>query len=457
MNALHDACFLYYKGMSNVKTAMAKKYWWKEAKIYELYVDKFAGDFKSLTKELGYFEALGVNCLHILPHYPSPLIDDGYDVSDYRGVRPELGTIEDFEKMTKEAHIRGIRIIVDFVVNHTSSEHPWFIEARKDKNAKTRDYYLWSETATEFKDARSYFPDIKKGNWIFNPQTEDYYFATFYPEQPDLNWDNPAVFADMMATVDFWIAKGADGFRIDAAPYLVKRDGTSCRGLPETHALIKRIRAHIDAIDPNVILIAEAHQKLADTKSYFGAGDECHMMYHFGLMEEMWVSLLKGDTARLEKMVADSRDIPENCQWAIFLRNHDEISISTLEEEMQTELLALFDPEKAYTMEKMKRTAMRIGSVFKGDREKILKALQLLYTSPGAPIMYYGDEIGMNNLELQEGVIDTRRYVRGAFDRKAAQAQMDDPESLFNAVASILKKKPAEIVHAEESVPEEGT
>ena len=440
---------------------MPRKYWWKEAKIYELYVDKFARDFAGLAKEMDYFVALGVNCLHILPHYPSPLIDDGYDVTDYKGVRKELGTIEDFETMVREASKRNIRIIIDFVINHTSSEHPWFIEARKSKTAPTRDYYLWSNHGSEFKDARSFFPDIKTNNWIFNPQTDDYYFATFYPEQPDLNWDNPYVFEEITGAMDFWIGKGVSGFRIDAAPYLVKREGTNCTGLPETHALLKKIRAHLEAKHADVILIAEAHQSLEKTKQYFGGngsesvGDECHMAYHFNLMEEMWLALLKGDRQRLEKMITDSLAIPENCQWAIFLRNHDEISLSTLDKETQSELLGLLDPDQSYTMQKMQRTAMRLGSIFKGDRERITQALSLLYSSSGAPIMYYGDEIGMNNLAVEDGVVDTRHYVRGTFDLEKARLQMHDPTSLFNSVANILKKQSAELIHAEHAGSEQ--
>ena len=423
--------------------ADTKMYWWKNAKIYELYIDKFAGDIKGLTGRLDYFTKLGINCLHILPHFPSPMVDDGYDVMDYRNVRPELGTLEDFGMLVKEARARNIRIIIDIVLNHTSEQHPWFQEARASKSNSKRDYYLWRDVQFGFEGSVNAFPDIKSNNWIPNPQTGDYYFATFYPQQPDLNWDNPEVQAAMLDNMDFWAELGVDGFRLDAAPHLIKREGTTSVGLPETHAIIKLIRKYIEEKYPEVILLAEAHQSIALTEKYFGEGDECHMAYHFPLMEAMWIALAIGERSGVEKMVAESFNIPENCGWATFLRNHDEISLSTLQPEARARLVAFLDPQHLYPFKKGEYTSVRIANVFNGDVQKIAVAFEILYSQPGSPIMYYGDEIGMKNLPLAEGIIDTRKYVRGAFDWQEAEKQMADPDSLFNRVAQIIHNVPA--------------
>jgi len=418
--------------MENTRT-----YWWKNAKIYELYIDKFAGDIKGLTGRLDYFTKLGVNCLHILPHFPSPMVDDGYDVSDYRGVRPELGTLEDFTTLIKEAHGKGIRIIVDLVLNHTSDQHPWFIEARASHTNSKRDYYLWSDTGNEYADAPNMFPGTKPRNWIRNDATGDLYFATFYPSQPDLNWDNPTVFDEMMVIMEFWAARGVDGFRFDSAPHIVKRDHTNSMGLPETHAMLKKIRAVLQQKYPNVILLAES---VTESKTYFGESDECHMVYNFPLMRQIWVMLMNGDTAALQAVVRDMEDIPENCEWATFLRNHDELTLRTLPEDITVAMRQFLDPEGVYSFSKY--PAVRVAEVFKGNQDKIVNAFKILYSIPGAPIMYYGDEIGMRNLPPKEGVRDARLYVRGTFDWHEAETQMTDPNSLFNQVAKIVRRVP---------------
>jgi maltose alpha-D-glucosyltransferase/alpha-amylase len=418
---------------------MTQRYWWKEAKIYECYVDKFAGDFKGLTEHANYFSLLGVNCIHILPHYPSPMIDDGYDIMDYRNVRPELGTLDDFRECIKALHARGIRVILDFVLNHTSSEHPWFIEARSSKMNSKRDFFLWSDTGKECADAINAFPDIKSSNWIPNPQTGDHYFATFYPEQPDLNWDNPEVMEEMLGNMDFWVELGVDGFRLDAAPHLIKRDGTNSKGLPETHAILKNIRAHIDQHYPEVILLAEAHQSVAEIKTYFGNGDECHMAYHFCLMEQMLLALKRNDRSGVQKMLDESFDIPETCQWAVFLRNHDEISLATLPDDERTRLVDFLDPKHEYPFKKGLYTSMRLASIFHGDRAKLRTAFELLYSTPGAPVMYYGDEIGMKNLPLMPRIVDSRKYVRGPFLWQEAERQIASPDSLFHDVAALIE------------------
>lgn len=420
---------------------MAGRYWWKHAKIYELYVDAFAGNFANLAAQLDYFERLGVNALHILPHYPSPMMDGGYDVMDYLNVRPELGSLEDFDFFLKRAHRRGIKVIVDMVLNHVSEHHPWFIEARTDTESNKRDYFLWSDSGKELALGWNAPSGFKESNWIRNEPTGDYYYATFYPHQPDLNWDNPAVVDAMIANMDFWAGRGVDGFRLDAAASLIKRDGTTSKGLPETHAVLKHIRKHLDATyGGNVIMLAEAHQEIAAMKTYFGAGDECHLVYHFPLAEQMFLSLLRDDGAALEAMVRESGDIPENCAWALFLRNHDELSLSTLLEEEQFELVDFLDPKHKYVFKRGRATAMRLGSIFKKHRGNLKRMFELLYSLPGAPVMYYGDEIGMENLPLEEGIVDTRIYVRGPFDWEEAQRQMSDPESLFNQTARIIRR-----------------
>jgi maltose alpha-D-glucosyltransferase/alpha-amylase len=418
---------------------MPKRYWWKDAKIYELYADRFAGTFQNLCNQLDYLDRLGVNALHILPHYPSPMADGGYDVMEYLNVRPELGTLEDFDAFVKEAHRRGIKIIIDFVLNHVSEHHPWFLEARSSKDNNKRDYFLWSETGQELSLGWNAFPDIKPGNWILNEATGDYFYATFYPQQPDLNWDNQAVFDGMMQNMDFWAGRGVDGFRLDAAVTLIKRDGTLSKGLPETHALIKRIRKHLDTkFGGEIILLAEAHQDVAEMKTYFGEGDECHLVYHFSLTEQLFLALMRDDRTALDRMIEESKDIPVNCQWALFLRNHDELSLATIEPDVRRKLIDYLDPEHDYIFNSGAATAKRLGSMF--DDAKMREAISLLYSLPGAPIMYYGDEIGMRNLPVQDGVFDSRVYVRGEFDWLEASLQRNDPDSLFNFTRTVIRQ-----------------
>ncbi len=416
-----------------------RTFWWKTAKIYELYVDAFAGTFAGLTERLPYFTSLGVDCLHILPHFPSPMIDDGYDIVDFRGVRAELGTLEDFERFVEEAHRQHIRVIIDFVLNHTSDQHPWFVEARRSRDNPKRDFYLWSDDASGLRDAINAFPDIKSHNWIPNPATDDFYFATFYPQQPDLNWDNDAVFDAMFANMEFWIQRGVDGFRLDAASHLIKREGTTSTSIPETHILLKRIRQRLAHTYPDVVLLSEACEDIETAKAYFGNGDECHMTYHFPHMANSWLALCDNDRAPLDAVIAQSAGIPENCAWATFLRNHDEINLATLNAEDRRRLIDFLDPKHAYLFNAGEATSMRIASVFNGDTKRICEAFELLYHTPGTPIMYYGDEIGMQNLPPEYLQIDSRHAVRGVFDWHAADAQSKEPASLLNQVARVIR------------------
>ncbi len=418
----------------------AQRGWWQDARVYELYIDKFAGDIRGLIAKLDYFGALGIDALHILPHYPSPMVDDGYDVTDYRGVRAELGTLDDFRTLLSETEARGIKVIIDFPINHVSSEHPWFREARASRENAKRDYFLWSETGSAFPDAVNPFIDMKPSNWVWNAATEDHYYATFYPQQPDLNWDNPRVFEAMMSHMEFWADLGVDGFRLDAIGYLIKREGTLCRGLPETHALIKRIRARLDErYGGRVVLIAEMHQPLPEMLPYFGEGDECHLVYDFPMAEQLFLTLVRGDDAPVQELLERSRDIPPGCAWLFFLRNHDELSLVTLPAHDQEELKRVLDPDGEYPFNAGTSVSVRLATGCGGDRALILAALRSLYRLPGARVMYYGDEIGMTNLPLEDDVIDTRHYVRGAFDWHVAEKQRSDPDSLLCQVSAIVK------------------
>lgn len=415
-------------------------HWWKDAKIYELYIDTFAGTIQNLTAQLSYFEKLGINALHILPHYPSPMVDGGYDVMDYLNVRPELGTLEDFDALITEAHARGIRIIIDFVLNHVSEFHPWFIDARTSKDSPRRDFFLWDETGNRFRESWNAFPDLKPSNWIRNDPTGDYYYATFYPQQPDLDWDNPEVFRGMIANMDFWADRGVDGFRLDAVLTLIKRDGVISKGLPETHAVIKAIRKHLDEkYGGRIALLAESHMEVEEIATFFGNGDECHMAYHFPMMEAFFQALQSGDASYIEKILTRSGRIPENCAWAFFLRNHDEISLATLSPHDRATLLPFLDPSGTYLFNSGNATAVRLGEIFNNDPEQLVRAFRLLYAMDGATIMYYGDEIGMRNLPRTEGVADTRIFVRCPFDWQEAEKQINDPNSLFHATARIIR------------------
>ena len=453
-----DPCNVFFPLMTR------NNFWWKEAVIYEVYVDKFAKNFRGITEKLSYLKNLGINCLWLLPHYPSPMIDDGYDVSDYFGVRKELGTLNDFRQFTKQAHKAGIRVIIDFVLNHVSIEHPWFREAFRSKESPKRDFFIWSKTGKEFPQAINPFSHMKPSNWVYNPVAEDYYFATFYSQQADLNWDNTTVFQEMMKVIDFWIDNGVDGFRLDAAPFLIKREGTQCANLPETHQVIKNIRAHVEKQNQEVILLAEANGPLNLVKEYFGStsfdsaqdkslttggGDECHMAFNFHLMTAMLLTLKRGNNSIAEKTAKETADIPQNCQWATFLRNHDELTLEHVAEAERNELLPWLDSDSKYSFKEGHGASVRLATIFNGNKNKILEAFKLLFglsglsraESKGSPVIYYGDEIGMENAKFLEKPADTRRYVRGEFDWPEAEKQLKDPNSMLNQVAKLIKSR----------------
>lgn len=418
--------------------------WWENAVFYTLYVDKFAGNFAGLEAKLDYLERLGITCVHILPFFPSPMVDDGFDVSDYFGVRPELGTLEDFAKFIASARRRGMDVMVDFVLNHTSVKHPWFLEASVDKLSLKRDFYIWSEIGSEFQGSVNAFPEIKNNVWIKNARLDDYYFSTFYPKQADLNWRNPEVFSEMMKVIDFWAGFGVRAFRLDAASHLIKKEGTNSKSLTETHEILKRIRAHIDSKFGDVALLAEVHDELPKTIAYFGAVDECQLVYHFPLAEELFLALIRGDSARLKEIAAQASFIPNGCRWLVFLRNHDELSLATLSKSDKKMLRNALDPERKFGFGDSEGISVRLATALKGDSIKIKSAFSLLFELskkyPMRPVIYYGDEIGMQNIAIHPEEKDTRRTLRGQFDWQEAERQMNDPSSLFTAIAKMAKE-----------------
>ncbi|MBI2023566.1 trehalose synthase [Candidatus Giovannonibacteria bacterium] len=426
--------------------------WWKDAVFYETYVDKFAGNFNQFANRLDYLKKLGIDCIHILPHYPSPMIDDGYDVSDYMNVREDLGTLENFDFFISEAKRMGIRIMIDLVLNHVSTIHPWFLEAKSTATNKKRNFFLWSKTGTEFKDAENPFIDLKPRNWIYDETTGEYFFSTFYPEQADLNWDNAEVFSEMMKVIDFWASRGVDGFRLDAVSHLIKREGTNSKCLPETHRVIKNIRAYLDRRWPNRALLAEVHESMDKVREFFGNGDEAHLVYNFPLAEKIFLSLLRNDREAILPVLEASTGIPANCQWATFLRNHDELSLATLDEHEYYEFIRAYDPEEKNIFGR--GVSLRVADLCSGDKTKIVSAFQTLFNCSGSPIIYYGDEIGMKNLPLLEEA-DNRRAGRGPFDWSLALKCAADPDSVLSKISELVKTRktiPSRLIEEKEKI-----
>ena len=315
--------------------------WYKDGIIYQTHVRAFfdsnndgIGDFQGLTRRLDYLQDLGVNILWLLPFYPSPLRDDGYDIANYTAVHPSYGTLADFKSFMREAHRRGIRVVTELVVNHTSDQHAWFQKSRRAKpGSPWRDFYVWSDTPDKYRDARIIFKDFETSNWAWDPVAKSYYWHRFFSHQPDLNFDNPAVHEALFKVLEFWMETGVDAFRLDAIPYLYEREGTTCENLAETHVYLKKLRAHLEAKFPGKMLLAEANQWPEDTLPYFGEGDECHMAFHFPVMPRMYMSLAMEDRFPITDIMAQTPPIPENCQWALFLRNHDELTLEMVTEE----------------------------------------------------------------------------------------------------------------------------
>jgi maltose alpha-D-glucosyltransferase / alpha-amylase len=376
--------------------------WYKDAVFYQLHVKSFAdsngdgiGDFVGLTSKLAHIASLGVDCLWVQPMYPSPFRDDGYDISDYTDIHPSYGTLKDFQTFLNEAHARGLRVIIELVMNHTSDQHAWFVEARSSGDSPRRDWYVWSDTDDRYRGVRIIFIDTELSNWAWDPVSKAYYWHRFFSHQPDLNYDNPEVREEIWQVMKFWLDLGVDGFRVDAVPYLIEREGTSCENLPETHAVLKDLRARMDAHFPGKVLLAEANMWPEDVRPYFGAGDEFHMSFHFPIMPRMFMALRLEDRKPLIDIIERTPSIPDSCQWGIFLRNHDEL---TLEMVTEVEREYMWDE---YAQEPRARINLgirrRLAPLMDGDRRRIELMSGLLMSLPGSPILYYGDEIGMGD------------------------------------------------------------
>ena len=381
---------------------MSDPSWFKDAVFYELHVKAFhdgnddgIGDFRGLLEKLDYIQWLGVDCLWLLPFFPSPLRDDGYDVANYRAISPEYGSLEEFRHFLDAAHQRGIRVIVDLVLNHTSDQHPWFQQARSSPESATWGYYVWSQTDKRYEKARIIFIDTEKSNWTWDPAANAYYWHRFFSHQPDLNYDNPEVQREMLDIMSFWLDEGLDGFRCDAVPYLFEREGTICENLPETHAYLKEIRKRLDQTYGDRILLAEANQWPADVRPYFGNGDEFHMAFHFPLMPRLFMGVRSEDWHPIVDMFTHTPSIPENCQWCLFLRNHDELTLEMCAGEERDYMYYAYarDPQ----MRRNIGIARRLAPLLDNDRRKIELLNSLVFTLPGSPIIYYGDEIGMGD------------------------------------------------------------
>jgi maltose alpha-D-glucosyltransferase/alpha-amylase len=377
--------------------------WYKDAIIYEAPVKSFrdsvgdgVGDFRGMIEKLDYLQDLGINALWLLPFYPSPLKDDGYDISDYMSVHPMYGTLEDFKDLLREAHRRGIRVITELVINHTSDQHPWFQRARRaPKGSVERDFYVWSDTPEKYKQARIIFKDFETSNWAYDPVAKAYYWHRFYSHQPDLNYDNPAVWEAIFPIVDFWFELGVDGMRLDAIPYLYEREGTSCENLPETHAFLKALRKHVDSKFRNKMFLAEANQWPEDAVAYFGEGDECHTAFHFPLMPRMFMAIRTEDRFPIVDILQQTPPIPETCQWCLFLRNHDELTLEMVTDEERDYMYRAYarDVQARINLGIRRRLAPLLGN----NRRRIELMVGLLMSLPGTPVLYYGDEIGMGD------------------------------------------------------------
>jgi len=414
--------------------------WYKDAIIYQLHVRTFCdsnadgiGDFRGLTGKLDYLQELGINAIWLLPFYPSPLRDDGYDIADYTSVHPSYGTLEDFKDFLTAAHNRRIRVITEMVVNHTSDQHPWFQEARSSRENPKRDWYVWSDTDTRYQGVRIIFVDTEMSNWAWDPISKSYYWHRFFNHQPDLNYDNPAVREAMWQVMKFWLDIGVDGFRLDAVPYLIERDGTSCENLPETHEIIREFRKRIDLAYPGKMLLAEANQWPADVSAYFGKGDEFHMAFHFPLMPRMFMAVKLEDRKPIIEILEQTPQIPETCQWCIFLRNHDEL---TLEMVTDVERDYMYDE---YAVDKAMRINLgirrRLAPMMENDRRRVELLTGLLLSMPGTPIIYYGDEIGMgDNVYLGDrNGVRTPMQWNGGWNAGFSAA---DPERLYSPLIS---------------------
>jgi maltose alpha-D-glucosyltransferase/alpha-amylase len=417
--------------------------WFKTAVFYEVLVRGFydsngdgTGDLIGLTSKLDYLKWLGVDCLWLPPFFASPLRDGGYDVSDYSDVLREFGTIEDFAKFLGEAHARGLRVIIDFVMNHTSDAHPWFQASRSDPEGLYGDYYVWSDTDEQYGGARIIFVDTEASNWTFDPVRKQYYWHRFFSHQPDLNFENPRVQQSIIDSLRFWLDLGIDGFRLDAVPYLFEEEGTNCENLPRTHEFLRRVRSVIDAEYPNRVLLCEANQWPADVVAYFGdpkTGDECHMAFHFPVMPRLFMAVRRESRTPVSEIMAQTPQIPEHCQWGIFLRNHDELTLEMVTDEERDYMWAEYakDPRMKANI----GIRRRLAPLLENDRNQLELFTALLLSLPGSPVLYYGDEIGMgDNIWLgdRDGV---RTPMQWTPDRNAGFSTCDPQQLTLPVIA----------------------
>jgi maltose alpha-D-glucosyltransferase/alpha-amylase len=457
-------------------------FWYKNAIFYEAHIRSFCdsngdgkGDLPGITSKLDYLKELGVDCLWLLPMFPSPLKDDGYDIAGYKTIHPDYGTVEDFKKLVDEAHARGIRVITDLVLNHTSDQHPWFIESRQSKDNPYRDYYVWSNTDQKYAEARIIFVDTEPSNWTYDETTGQYYWHRFYASQPDLNYDNPEVASKMIEILRYWLDMGIDGFRADAVPYLFEREGTNCENLPETHEYLKRVRLVLEADYPGTVLLGEANQWPWDLRPYFGGdpgdpavpGDEFHLAFHFPVMPRIFKALKLGDVTDILDIMDRTPAIPDNCQWCVFLRNHDELTLEMVTAEDRQLMWDLYAPQERMRLNLGIRR--RLAPLLDNDRRKIEVAAAILFSLPGAPIIYYGDEIGMgDNIYLfdRNGVRTPMQWTAGSgagfsetdptnfwaplidddtygYQKVNVAAQMADPGSLFYTMKHFIAARKA--------------
>lgn len=410
--------------------------WFKDAIIYQVHVQSFfdnnndgIGDFQGLTQKLDYIKELGVTALWLLPFYPSPLKDGGYDIANYTGINPIYGNVHDFKRFLNEARARGLRVITELVLNHTSSQHPWFQRARKAKAGSSyRNFYVWNNTPDKYTDARIIFKDFETSNWSWDNEAKAYYWHRFYSHQPDLNFENPQVHKALFRVIDFWFNMGVDGLRLDAIPYLYQEEGTNCENLPQTHAFLKKLRAYVDARHQDKMLLAEANQWTEDAVDYFGAGDECHMAFHFPVMPRLFMGLKMENRFPIIDILEQTPDIPKNCQWAIFLRNHDELTLEMVTDEERDYMYRSFarDPEQRINL----GIRRRLAPLLDNDRRKIELMNILLFSLPGSPVIYYGDEIGMGDNFYLGDRYGVRTPMQWSPDRNSGFSKAN-PQKLF--------------------------
>ena len=425
--------------MAELSTLRDDPLWFKDAVFYEVYVRGFydsdgdgIGDFRGLAEKLDYLEWLGVDCLWLLPMYASPLRDGGYDIADFYSILPEYGTLEDFRNFLNAAHARGICVITDLVVNHTSDQHPWFREAISSPDSPKRDWYVWSDTPDRYKEARVIFTDTEKSNWTWSEQAQSFYWHRFFSHQPDINYDNPQVHDAMLAVVDFWLGLGVDGFRVDAVPYLYEREGTNCENLPETHGFLRKLRAHVQERFPNALLLGEANQWPEDVVEYFGAGSEFQMNYHFPIMPRLFMALRQEDRRPIVEILERTPDIPAGCQWGMFLRNHDELTLEMVTDEERDYLYNEYAKDRRMRLNLGIRR--RLAPLMDNSRRRIELLHSLLFSLPGSPFLYYGDEIGMgDNIYLgdRDGV---RTPMQWSSDRNAGFSTADFERLYFPVI-----------------------